>query len=957
MIGRIGSSIICLVLASTAAAEATQLRDDGAIVLERAGEVRTFRPHFTLLYTESDPQLEMRRGDLGRVSYDVPSWMAVHDEVGGVRAEDTSVVGGDGLDPDVVGGNNEGRTADLFHAAEMIDLRPNNVSIEDGVAQLGFEAGRHAAVRARFDASTEPPRIEVELTAGRDGWYSLGYTGGPAASTSTITEIWQPLIWHEQRIPEQAFATPSFQCPLPTALAEWDGVTVGVAASTDMIPFQPLPRLDNARFAVTLLDRTGEVQPSVFAPLLGGAGSFLELGETVRFMLHPVAHDAPLVDTYEHLARELAGFRDRRENLDINLNGVIENMIDYAMSHYSRFNEELRGCSYDTDVPDAVKNVSALHPLSVAIVTDDERIYHERALPIWEYLLSREKLLFNLDPSVTTQSPSRSMHGPSANVSELAYLHAMSGGSDHVSLRYARELLGMDRELNLDTPVRGSSWQANLALWHATGDEVYHDAFRLELDRYFQERLNQPARDFSDPYSSGMFFWTSFVPNWMDLHFAWRSTGSRSVLGAAHDGARRFTTFTWLAPQPTDGTVRVNKGGTAPVYWYLEHQGHRPIAADERDVPAWWVDALGLTPESSGTASGHRGIFMATYAPFMLRIAAETGESFLRDVARASVVGRYRNFPGYHINTERTDVFMQAEYPLREHKALSYNSFHYNHPWPMIATLIDYLVSDLAAASDGAIDFPARFVEGYAYLRQRVYGDRPGRFYDIDGVHLWMPRGLVDAGHPQLNVLTARTDDQIVVALVNQSDRMVRTQVQLDTSLAGLNHSTLPVRIWRDNTPVDGGTSIHQGMIELEVSPHGLTAFAVGACQPVLGAMTRARNELRPLGPHSHRELEAGDSRAMLLTQGRSLTSGYVYSRLDMGELDRVDLSYRLDDDPWTEITDKSFPFEFRFDVPDHVSSAEMRVTATHTNGKVERSPVIDLLRESRIHSAAEGDS
>jgi len=39
---------------------------------------------------------------------------------------------------------------------------------------------------------------------------------------------------------------------------------------------------------------------------------------------------------------------------------------------------------------------------------------------------------------------------------------------------------------------------------------------------------------------------------------------------------------------------------------------------------------------------------MANYAPWMMRISALTGDALLHDVARSAVVGRYRNFPGYH---------------------------------------------------------------------------------------------------------------------------------------------------------------------------------------------------------------------------------------------------------------------------------------------------------------------
>jgi hypothetical protein len=110
---------------------------------------------------------------------------------------------------------------------------------------------------------------------------------------------------------------------------------------------------------------------------------------------------------YETLARRLYGFRDHRRNAIASLNETLDNMIDYGMSHYSWFIEELKGCAYSTDVPGAVKNVSSLNPLNLALITDDEEIFQKRAYPILEFMLSREKFLFSLDPKQKIQSPSR----------------------------------------------------------------------------------------------------------------------------------------------------------------------------------------------------------------------------------------------------------------------------------------------------------------------------------------------------------------------------------------------------------------------------------------------------------------------------------------------------------------------------------------------------------------------
>src|SRR5690606_1208755 len=324
------------------------------------------------------------------------------------------------------------------------------------------------------------------------------------------------------------------------------------------------------------------------------------------------------------------------------------------------------------------------------------------------------------------QSPSRLLKGPAAPVSELAALYGITRGASPVFRMYAEQLLSENRTLNLDDVSPGDSWQNNLRVYQATSDTTYLVKARAGADAHLAERMVRGADDFND---GGFFFWTAFTPQWIDLLELYEATRDARYLDAARLGARRYAMFTWMAPEIPDETVTVNPGGNAPVYWYLKRKGHTPMHAPEEQVPAWRLSEIGLTPDSSGTMSGHRAIFMANFAPWLLRIATLTGDALLHDVARSAVIGRYRNFPGYHINTARTTIYERADYPLRPHRELSVNSFHYNHIWPHMSILLDYLVTDAFARSHGEIDFPSRFIEGYAYLQSKFYGDRPGKFY------------------------------------------------------------------------------------------------------------------------------------------------------------------------------------------------------------------------------------
>jgi hypothetical protein len=366
------------------------------------------------------------------------------------------------------------------------------------------------------------------------------------------------------------------------------------------------------------------------------------------------------------------------------------------------------------------------------------------------------------------------------------------------------------------------------------------------------------------------------------------------------------------------------------------------MTAPEETVPAWRLSEIGLTPESSGTMSGHRAIFMANYAPWMLRIAALTGDRLLHDVARSAVVGRYRNFPGYHINTARTTVYEGADYPMREHKALSVNSFHYNHIWPHMSILLDFLVTDTFARSGGQIDFPAHFIEGYAYLQSKFYGDRPGKFFDRDDAVLWLPRRLIKSGSVELNTLVARGRDRLYLAFTNQSPESVTTEIALSsTLLPQLAGQTYRTRVFRDGS----ATSLRDGRLTVTVPPMGLTAVEVE------GLVVTPKFQDRLVGARAadawqrdHVELPFGGTHAMILNFGPAATTAFVYLQADDTKFKEVSLTYTVAGRSAT-LTDVSFPFEFTVPVPAGAPAFAFEVHAVTLSGEKQSSGPAALQR------------
>ena len=914
-------------------------------VLVRANTGGQFRctPTFTVIATQADPKMALRPAAIKRVNHNVTSWEGDPSRVPQDPLLKNKTAGaalaGDGFDERILKGRTDNRTADLFCAGETRVVTATDSVIAENAIQFRFQDAPDFTITASLALSdaTRGPVLTFRFQALARGYYSIGFTGMPEAAPSECDEIWQPLIWQEKRFPETSFLTLAYLCTLPAAMARIKGQCAALVADPQELPFDPLPTLDNSRFGVALRNAAGNAQPMVFAPVLGGQGSMMEADKPFTFKMRLVVGEGTCSDAYERIARDIYGFSDYRHNAIASMNETLDNMLDYGMSGYSQFIEDLKGCSYSTDVPGAVKNVSSLNPLEMALVTDNRDIYQHRAYPLMEYMVSREKFLFSLDPKQKIQSPSRALKGPCAPLTELASLYDVFQRANPVFRTLAEKMYGTDRVLNLDVVEKGSSWRNALALHKATGEKAYLEAAMAGADAYINRRIDLLQDDFNDPDAGGLFFWTGYAPKWIDLLDLYEHTGEIRYLEAAHKGARLFAMHVWMAPAIPARDILVNKGGKAPMYWYLKNKGHKPMLAPEEMVPAWRLSEIGLTSESSGTCTGHRAIFMANYAPWMLRLGYYAHDPFLSDIARSAVVGRYRNFPGYHINTERTTVYEKADYPLRDHKELSVNSFHYNHIWPMMSMLLDYLVSDVFVRSKGRISFPSAFIEGYAYLQNSFYGHKAGEWYGSKGVCLWMPQGILACDNVELNYLTARGDNRLFIAFTNQSKEDVTANVVLNKGLVGSLERKEKQAEARHQDGAKAPLPIHDGRFAVQVSAQGITSVEISDVEitPVFQPGILEKREGASWSP-DYLEMPFGNARAMMLP-GLDTDNAYIYLQSDDAEFSAVTLHYEQSGAQNT-VVDTAFPYEFTVPIDHTATEFTFHLEGVSVDGSTARS-------------------
>jgi hypothetical protein len=451
--------------------------------------------------------------------------------------------------------------------------------------------------------------------------------------------------------------------------------------------------------------------------------------------------------------------------------------------------------------------------------------------------------------------------------------------------------------------------------------ELQLDEHHVRADAYIKMRIDTPQRAFSDVHlDAGGQFWSDFAPKFVELFELWQETKEPSYLAAAHQGARAYASYAWYFPRIPAGEVTVDRGGVAPVGLFTAKPDAQGIRTPEVTLPAWQVSQIGLTPEAHTTAHLNPSTFLAHHAAYTLRIAAATNDSLLHDVARSAIVGRYKTFPGYDINVAFSDVYARSDYHHRPFAHLNYNEIYYNHVWPHIALLTDYLLSDFETRSKGAIAFPARYAHGNAYLRSKVYGDRPGTFMGDENVRLWMPRHLVAVDDPQVNHLTGYGNGRFYLALSNEAPYSRSVTITLDRErIPYAIDRSYPTRVWVDGKPADT-TAVANGKVTLQLSPKGLTAIAVDE----LPVFTRLQADYfeggQQAAPADKRyrtdKTPVGNATAMFLSfAGRH--EFYLWTSASDSDVRAARLTFH-DGEAERTLTDERHPFEFSVPTGEH---------------------------------------
>lgn len=881
--------------------------------------------------------------------------------------------------PGVVAWKTTNGTTQDINTLGSSSIVAKDFSIRNNTLVFSFPGNATANVSlvVKFAADQQAPVFEIGLEAHRNGNYSLGFTGMPQVDSADVAFVYQPLTWSWKRFPSRFALTEEAYANTAAVFTNHHGYTEGLAVSPAYIPYRfalaaqwnNAGKADNkfwsvfpadgpkanSLFGMAVRNNEGKAQPVIYSPLPGTAAATLVKGDKKKIGLVYVLEPGDWEKGTSFLLSSVFHYRSERQNARVSLNGTLDNILDFAMNdEYSGWNETLKASNYQFDVPGTVKNVSALHPLSLYLFTGNEAILQRRALPMIEYVMSREKFLYTTsDTPHQAQVPSHLLKGPCVDIGELTALDELTKGRTPAFAIEADRLFGKSRQLNMSTQTGGGSWQDYLARYRLKHNSADLQKAMEGADAYLAQVYSSYSQNFFDSpglRDRGAGFTTDYGLRIYDLYELYTETKKELYLQAALSGAKQLLLWTRSNPVPPQGNITVNKGGTVkgifPGRRVSAVEGSPFLPMDETSVvaettlPAWQTSLNGLVPEAPNTYA-FGPVMLAHHAAWLLRLAHHSNDTLLRNAAYNAVVGRYANFPGYYFTSLHTDVYQRADYTMRPFFDVKYNAIFYNHVWPHLALLVDFLVSDFFYRSNGKVDFPGTYAPGYAFLTSQVYGAKKGTVMGNTDVQLWMPQHAVRSSGIAFNHLMGHNNTDVFIAFANTSPKAATENIELKQDVfKWIEGKTYDVVVY-DHNGVQKKSTIKNGRLPVTLPANGWACVQLknmyNNTTPAPADVVQPVNRFVRYAPAQD---STATATAMVIQPNAATAVFYLYASQTEKEWQQCNLRYRLNNGAWVNVADNSYPFEFDVKLLSANDEISFELTAVKKDGSQVKYPV-----------------
>ncbi|TNJ61361.1 hypothetical protein FE784_34375 [Paenibacillus hemerocallicola] len=850
-------------------------------------------------------------------------------------------------------------TDDFFRSGIPVWFIPTDYTkVSAGKVQLSF-ANTEADLTVTFelDALADDPKVTLNAEFPQAGAYSFLLFSGNGVDYEDYETVTAPLLYVKKAVPERAVMYPESFLFTPMATlhfpqggikAQGRELTAGVALDPTSVPqgyFYP----ETSAYGLVLRDQGGQVRPQLIAPMYGSPASLFASGSDYEVSYRIVNRLGSWYDTFKHVTENMYNLRDLRTNAFHSINEALYNATDLMMDDDYGGWDSVNMAHYNMEEKEMTTMANAMSAVQRYLLTEDESILDERAIPTLAFMLSRQNYHFKITTNKGGSSypavlPSP-LGGPVKNYSASVFggLYEMTQGR---------------MPFLMDTAIDQASQNANLggvtdqaALYKYTGDEDYLAMVRDLADQYLTNHPNAGANRESQ-YVSGFVF-GDYIPMVMTFLAAYEATGDPKYLDAARENASLLVTGLWTTGyhdgyatsnytiDPVETAERMQVVEQFIRWWHGERQWRlgnvdgeaKPPQLSgpplvEETVPGWLLAKAGMGTEHWRTPGHGNIITMNNWAGMLVKLSEYTGDPFFEKMSRNATVGRYGNYAGYY--QDRMIVHqMRDDYP---YVGPDYTQIYWHHIPSFISMLEDFLINSVWTKSERNIAFPSIYQSGYAFLASNQFGHAPGTFYGEEDMWLWLDRGIIEPDTTNVDYIAARKDGKLGLALMNEDNAAITTVIALgDKVSGGATYSGSATVYEADGTM--STLAVVDGRFTIAIPPKGIRSLVLDI--PDVAAPGYAKTDYSY--SNHPRSTVTGHTRGKghVIQISPDSYHAFVYINDLNATTSKLTMQYQIGGQSFTA-EKAGYPYEFLIKVDDPMKKFTYQLTATKVGGATE---------------------
>jgi hypothetical protein len=198
---------------------------------------------------------------------------------------------------------------------------------------------------------------------------------------------------------------------------------------------------------------------------------------------------------------------------------------------------------------------------------------------------------------------------------------------------------------------------------------------------------------------------------------------------------------------------------------------------------------------------------------------------------------------------------------------------------------------------------------------------------------LWLQRGAIVVSNPQINTLTAHSDNKFLAILTNQDTRPQTANISLSEQALGIDLKTIKSVTVRS---VDGARQVglKEGMAELKFKPRELLVVEVEGARIEIAAH---RAPAEPVQGNIPTEVEtrAGEVtvKAVAIAVAPGPWDAFIWCTAADGQAKSVTLGTNVDG-TWKSQADNDYPFEFNIPMASSEETLQFRIVWESPSGE-----------------------